>query len=120
ASTSAQPGVPVCSVLMPGDTLARYRSNLYHHRKDHRPAARPVVNQLAYRVVEVLLQELDLDDVLCEQLAEDAIRLIARLVEELVRAGEAARDQLGPRHRHAVLRSERCDDNQDAVLAEPP
>src|SRR5207253_3212333 len=56
--------------------------NLYHYGKDHRPAVGSVVDQLAYFVVQVLLQQLDLADLLAQARLQDAVRLLAQLVEQ--------------------------------------
>src|SRR5207302_8189529 len=96
------------------------RSYLDHHGENHRPAARPIVDQLAYFVVEVLLDELDLVDPLVEQLLEDTGGLLAQLLEQcLGTLAEPARDQLRLRD-HAVVAADRRDDDQHAVLGEAP
>ena len=60
------------------------RSDLDHHGKDHRPPARPVVDDLPERVVDVLLEQLDLGRLSAASSADDAIGLLAQLVEQLV------------------------------------
>src|SRR6266511_1903901 len=96
-----------------------FRSSSYfdHHRQDHWPPARAVVHELPDAVVDVLLKELDLANVLCEQVADDALRFRPHLGEQLVRLREAASDELG-RSDGAVRH--RRDDDQNAVFREVP
>jgi hypothetical protein len=57
------------------------RSHFYNYRKNHGPSTRTVVDQLAKAVVQVLLEQLDLDHVVLDELAEDAVRLVAHLTQ---------------------------------------
>ena len=68
--------------------------------------------------MDVLLQELQLGDVLAQTLRERPLGLVARLLEQRVGLGEAARDDLGRRDLAAVLRPDGGDDDEDAVLGE--
>ena len=78
--------------------------DLDHHGEDHRPAARAVVDELPDRVVEVLLEQLDLGDAVREPAPpDDPLGLVAQLVEQLLVLAEAARDQLRRRDRRAAV-----------------
>src|SRR5206468_9340737 len=63
---------------------ASWCSYFDHDGEDHRAAAGAVVDELAETVVDVLLDQLDLADVVLEQLADDVVRLLTQLAQQLV------------------------------------
>ncbi len=56
-------------------------SDLDDDGENHRPATRPVVDDLPDRVVDVLLEELDLGDMLCRELTNHTIGFAAEFVQ---------------------------------------
>src|SRR6266545_2919516 len=90
--------------------------DLEDDREDHRAAAGAFADERADGVVDVFLEELQLGDVLRQAIGERPLSLVARLTEERPRLGEAARDDLRRCDLAPVLRPERDDHDQDAVL----
>ena len=95
-------------------------SDLDHHREHHRSSTGAVVDDLPDRVVDVLLEELDLHNVSGCELTNDPVGLVTKLVEQLVRLGEAARDELGRRDLAAVRGCQGRHDDEHAVVGELP
>jgi hypothetical protein len=62
----------------------RETSNFDHHRENHRPSARSVVDQLPDGVVQVLLQQLDLGDVVGRHVRQHAGGLVSELVDQVL------------------------------------
>src|SRR5262249_48528288 len=62
---------------------ARKRAGSYfnNYRKNHGPSTRAVIDQLPEAVVQVLLEQLDLDHVVLDELAQDAVCLLAHLCQ---------------------------------------
>src|SRR3954453_4376388 len=117
-STTPPRGLPA---RLPSRALSLESSplDLHYYRKDHRPAVGSVVGQVARLGVEVFLEEAGLPYLLAQALLQDAVGLVAELVEQRVGVvAEPAGDQLGRPGAAAVRRGERRDDDQDAVLRE--